>query len=236
MVDRSVKESAVLLVAETPDASSALAAAVRERGQERRSRFTLLVPAAPHGLHRVVDPEDQCCDEAEQTVGSLRPSIEAAAGEPISAMIGSHEPLAAIEDALDRQEFDEIILATRSSRLARAVHLDLASKVKALGLPVTVVGVASVSPAARHSAAPSGTPPPDAPSPWPHSREEAEVEAVVSALRGYGVLTRARLAEVSGAAHWSDSGFRRALARAVSSGRIRRLGDNLYEINEQSLR
>ena len=44
--------------------------------------------------------------------------------------------------------------------------------------------------------------------------QEAEVEAVVSALRGYGVLTRARLAEVSGAVHWSDSGFRR---RARSS-------------------
>jgi hypothetical protein len=141
MVGRSARESAVLLVAETPDASSSLAAIVRKRRQGRRSRFILLVPAVAHGLHRVVDPEDECCDEAERTIGSLRPSIEAAAGEPISAMIGSHEPLAAVEDALNGQDFDEIILATRSSRLARAVHLDLASKVKALGPVVTVVGV-----------------------------------------------------------------------------------------------
>jgi lipoyl-dependent peroxiredoxin len=67
-------------------------------------------------------------------------------------------------------------------------------------------------------------------SPWPHSRREAEVERIVRALRGYGVVTRARLVDVSGAAHWSDAGARRALADAVSSGRIRQLGDDLYEI------
>jgi hypothetical protein len=65
-----------------------------------------------------------------------------------------------------------------------------------------------------------------------HSREEAEVEDIVRALRGYGVLTRARLLDVCGAAHWSDSGAQRAVARAISSGRIKQLGDDLYEIAE----
>jgi osmotically inducible protein OsmC len=74
------------------------------------------------------------------------------------------------------------------------------------------------------------TPPARSSTPWPHSRREAEVERIVRALRGYGVLTRARLLDVSGAAHWSDAGARRALADAVSSGRIRQLGDDLYEI------
>jgi osmotically inducible protein OsmC len=63
-----------------------------------------------------------------------------------------------------------------------------------------------------------------------HSRQDAEVEDVVRTLRGYGVLTRARLLELSGAGHWSDRGGRRAIADAVSSGRIRQLGDDLYEI------
>jgi osmotically inducible protein OsmC len=63
-----------------------------------------------------------------------------------------------------------------------------------------------------------------------HSRQEAEVEDVVRTLRGYGVLTRARLLELCGARHWSDGGGRRAVADAVSSGRIRQLGDDLYEI------
>lgn len=65
-----------------------------------------------------------------------------------------------------------------------------------------------------------------------HTRQEAEVEDMVRALRGYGVLTRARLLDVCGATHWSDAGARRALARAVSTGRIRQLGDDLYEIGE----
>jgi hypothetical protein len=52
-------------------------------------------------------------------------------------MIGSHEPLAAIEDALNSEHFDEVVLAGRSSRLARRVGLDLASKVRALGVRVS---------------------------------------------------------------------------------------------------
>lgn len=63
-----------------------------------------------------------------------------------------------------------------------------------------------------------------------HTRQDAEVDDIVRALRGYGVLTRARLVDVSGAAQWSDRGANRAIARAVSSGRVRRLGDELYEI------
>jgi len=71
---------------------------------------------------------------------------------------------------------------------------------------------------------------PGATSPWPHSRQEAEVDDIVRAVRRYGVLTRTRLLDVCGAAHWPDSGGRRALAHAVSSGRIRQLGDDLYAI------
>ena len=38
-----------------------------------------------HGLHRIVDPEDACCDEAERTIELLRPAID---------RIGFHEPIA----------------------------------------------------------------------------------------------------------------------------------------------
>ena len=55
------------------------------------------------------------------------------------------------------------------------------------------------------------------------------MEHLVRVLRSYRVLTHASLRKASGAAHWSDSGFRRALDTAVASGRIRRLGDELYE-------
>lgn len=137
MSHHSPAKPSVLLVADTAEVASKLVAAVRDR-RSQRSRLTLLVPAVAHGLHRVVDPEDACCGEAERTIRSLRPSIEAVADEAIATIIGSHDPLAAVEDALNDHHFDEIILATRSSRLARILHVDLASKVRALGPPVTV--------------------------------------------------------------------------------------------------
>jgi 3-phenylpropionate/trans-cinnamate dioxygenase ferredoxin reductase subunit len=85
---------------------------------------------------------------------------------------------------------------------------------------------------AKADAGQVGARPAASPSRWPHSRGEAEVEDVVSALRENGVLTHARLVEVCGATHWSDHGFRRALDTAISTGRVRRLGDDFYEAGQ----
>ncbi len=63
---------------------------------------------------------------------------------------------------------------------------------------------------------------------WPHSHLEAAVEEIVTTLRSNGALTRARLVELCGASHWNVP-FAQALALAVSSRRVRPLGDELYE-------
>jgi len=112
-------ESEVLIIIDAVLAASPLASVVPERAKTGRHHFTLLVPAVAHGLHRVVDPEDQCCAEAEQTIRGLRLSLQVAAGAPLTIVIGSHDRMAAIQDALNAKEFGEVILATRSSRLAR---------------------------------------------------------------------------------------------------------------------
>jgi hypothetical protein len=54
-------------------------------------------------------------------------------------MVGDHEPLAAIQDAVNLRGFDEIILSTLPTTVSRWLKLDLPSKAKGLGLPVTVV-------------------------------------------------------------------------------------------------
>jgi hypothetical protein len=91
---------------------------------------------------------------------------------------------------------------------------------------------ARADPGPTHAVAPAQ--PSGSRSPWPHSRLEAEIQDVVSALRAYGVLSRPRLAQVCGASHWSDPGFRHALEQAISAGKIHPLGDDLYEIVEPS--
>lgn len=58
------------------------------------------------------------------------------------------------------------------------------------------------------------------------------VQAIERTLRGYGVLTRKRLAERSKASHWPDPWmFDNALCRAVSQGRIASLEGDLYELS-----
>jgi hypothetical protein len=129
----------VLVVANQTAATPALIEAVRERAARGPARFTLLVPGVAHGLHRVVDPEDQSDDEAHSVVELAVPLLEDAAGAPVESMVGDAEPLAAIQDAVNLQGFDEIILSTLPARVSRWLKLDLPSKVSGLGLPLTVV-------------------------------------------------------------------------------------------------
>ena len=129
----------ILIVAHRTAAAPPLIDAVRRRAAEGPCEFTLLVPARPHGLHRAVDPEDRGGDEAEAAVEMAVPLLEEAAGRPVDAKVGSHDPLAAVEDALNAERFDEVIISTLPSRVSRWLHIDLPSKVAGLGLPVTTV-------------------------------------------------------------------------------------------------
>jgi hypothetical protein len=129
----------VLVVANKTAATPALLAAVRERAQKSPATFTLLIPNPAHGLHKLVDPEDQEQSEAEATLELALPLMEDAAGGRVEGMIGDPEPLAAIQDAINLHGFDEIIISTLPTRVSRWLKLDLPSKAAGLGLPVTTV-------------------------------------------------------------------------------------------------
>jgi hypothetical protein len=129
----------ILVVANKTAATPALLDAVRERASRGPTEFTLLVPNATHGLHKVVDPEDQSQNEAEATIELALPLLEDAAGSPVDAMIGVPEPLAAIQDAINLHGFDELIISTLPSRVSKWLKLDLPHKAAGLGLPVTTV-------------------------------------------------------------------------------------------------
>jgi hypothetical protein len=115
----------VLVVANKTAATPQLLACVRERAGKGPCEFTLLVPNTTHGLHKLVDPEDQSRSEAEAVIELAIPLLP--------------EPLAAIQDAVNLHGFDELIISTLPTRVSKWLHLDLPSKAAGLGLPVTTV-------------------------------------------------------------------------------------------------
>jgi hypothetical protein len=129
----------VLVVAHKTAATPTLQEAVRQRAARGPAEFTLLVPNAAHGLHKVVDPEDGETNEADDVLELALPILSAAAGSEVQGMVGDPTPMNAIHDAINIHGFDEVIISTLPSKVSKWLRLDLPSKVAGLGLPVTTV-------------------------------------------------------------------------------------------------
>jgi nucleotide-binding universal stress UspA family protein len=138
----------VLVVAHRTAATPALLDAVRARAAAGPAIFTLLVPRAPHGLHRFVDPEDTDDAEAQEVLELALPLLEEAVGAPVEGKIGDPNPADAIQDAVNIDGYDEIIISTLPARVSKWLHINLPAKLTPLGLPITTV-TAKSSRAAR---------------------------------------------------------------------------------------
>jgi len=147
MMEASQKPTRVLVVAHKTAATQPLLEAVRERAARGPSAFTLLVPNSAHGLHKVVDAEDQGAGEAQGVLEQALPKLGEAAGAPVDGIVGDSDPMAAVQDAINLRGFDEIIISTLSPRVSRWLKLDLPSKLSGLGLPVNTVTPADDPPA-----------------------------------------------------------------------------------------
>ena len=135
----SSSSARVLVVANRTAATPALIEAVRERARRGNAEFTLLVPHFAHGLHKVVDAQDTDVKESEEVLELALPLLEDAAGKKVKGMVGDPEPLAAIQDACNLEGCDEIIISTLPARVSRWLRMDLVSKARGLGVPVTHV-------------------------------------------------------------------------------------------------
>jgi hypothetical protein len=133
----------VLVVAHQTAATPRLLDAVRERAKTGPAVFHLVVPRAAHGLHKLADPEDTQQDEAQSVLEAALPKLSEAAGHEVTGSIGDPEPLMAIHDAINLGSYDEIIVSTLPLGVSRWLKLDLISKTRALGLPVTHVEATS---------------------------------------------------------------------------------------------
>jgi hypothetical protein len=133
------EQASVLVVAHQTAATPGLLEAVHERAERGPAKFHLVVPRMPHGMHKVVDPQDTGYNDAQHVLDDALPRLSEAAGSEVSGALGDAEPLCAIQDAVNLGHYDEIIISTLPKRVSRWLKLDLVSKTKGLGLPVTHV-------------------------------------------------------------------------------------------------
>jgi hypothetical protein len=138
-MESSEASARVLVVAHKTAATQPLLDAVRERARRGPSKFTLLVPNSAHGLHKLVDVEDQGAGDAQGVLDVALPKLSEAAGSPVEGVVGDADPVAAVHDAINLRGFDEIIISTLPTHVSRWLKLDLPSKVSGMGLPVTTV-------------------------------------------------------------------------------------------------
>jgi hypothetical protein len=129
----------VLVVAHQTAATTPLLDAIKERAERGPARFHLVVPRRPHGLDKVMDPQEHGDEEAQRALADALPKLTAVAGSEVGGEVGDAEPLMAIQDALNLGHYDEIIISTLPLGVSRWLHLDLISKARALGPPVTHV-------------------------------------------------------------------------------------------------
>lgn len=129
----------VLVVAHQTACTSPLLNAIRERAKQGPVRFHLVVPRQPHGIDRLANPHEVGEDEAKRVMADALPKLSDAAGMEVTGSIGDAEPLMAIEDAINLGNYTEIIISTLPLGISRWLKLDLISKARGLGLPVTHV-------------------------------------------------------------------------------------------------
>jgi hypothetical protein len=129
----------VLVVAHHTAATPSLLDAIKERTKQGPARFHLVVPRQPHGMNKLVNPQESGEDVARRVLGDALPKLSDAAGTEVTGSLGDSEPLMAIEDAINLGAYDEIIISTLPLGISRWLKLDLISKTRALGLPVTHV-------------------------------------------------------------------------------------------------
>jgi hypothetical protein len=103
---------------------------VRARARRSPCTFTLVVPR-PYW-----DPET---DAAAVTLELAIPLLSEAAGGHVEGIVGDSDPFVAVQQAVERGGFDDIIISTLPARVSRWLRRDLPHRVEALGLPVTVV-------------------------------------------------------------------------------------------------
>jgi hypothetical protein len=136
----------VLVVANRTAESPELLEALRTRAIRGPCEFTLLVPSTPHGLAWAANMHDEGNEEAEQHRTAFVDELRAEGLDVAGAKLGDPDPLAAICDESNFNDYDELIVSTLPLKISKWLRVDLPRKAEAAtGLPTThVVGSENV--------------------------------------------------------------------------------------------
>jgi hypothetical protein len=134
------QQSALVVAGRSAD-SPALASALQLYGSAAPTRFTLLVPAVPHGFAWATDMSagwPEAVARAERAQRRLR----ARGLELEETIVGDPDPFAAVGDVLHRRRFDELIVVTLPRGLSSWLKLGLPARLRGLtDLPITRISI-----------------------------------------------------------------------------------------------
>jgi hypothetical protein len=132
-------KASVLVVANRTAESEELLEALKKRAAAGDVAFTLLVPATPHGVDWAADMHSGA-PEAEQHLQNAVKRLRDAGLDVEKGIVGDPDPGAAVDDAVNFGDYDEVIVSTLPIHISKWLKLDLPHKVAhSTGLPVTHV-------------------------------------------------------------------------------------------------
>src|SRR5204862_3610787 len=133
-------EHQVLVVAHKTAATPALLEAIRARAARGPARFHLLVPNPAEHAELTEAERHQKHLEGEHVLALALPLIDEVSGGAADGSVSfRHDPMDAIEEALQAGSYQGIILSTLPRSVSRWLHVDLPHRVAHIGLPGTTV-------------------------------------------------------------------------------------------------
>src|SRR5215218_3511325 len=121
----------VLVVANRTAESPELLEALRSRAVHGPCEFTLLVPSTPHGIAWAANMQDAGNEEAEQHRAAFVDELRDEGLNVAAAKVGDPDPLAAICDECNFNQYDELIVSTLPLKISKWLRVDLPRKAEA---------------------------------------------------------------------------------------------------------
>lgn len=131
----------VLVLADKTAATELLASAVRERAAKGPAQFHLLVPNPKAVSWRPSEIHHPDLTQGEQVLALALPVLEEASGSAVKGSVSvRHDPVDALEEALQASDYDEIMISTLPHHVSMWLHADVPHRAAAItGLPVTTI-------------------------------------------------------------------------------------------------